>query len=453
MRLESNTDACVEVVCFFEEAIVDVRYLEPGQGFSVGPNGDLPTVAVGKTQLIGWDGSAHVLQPGQGMSVELSAGSSALPLQPTRIVDAVSARVEMGAAAVLVRPAEPPQRQAWPFTLSLREHAWTAAAAVGALLMLLFAYSLPPDPKSLSVENFLGEELFIHMTVRPEEPPPGAGATGLADAKSQSVSKKAAGQSGKLGKPGAEPKNARFQLAGHSDLQLAHKWAEKYAAESTMIAFFRGAEGSHIAALWAEHDSALGDAADNVMGNITGIQPGLSDGVPYGLAPIGSGPGGGGDGHTIGLGDRGECKTKNCFGTIPGPGGPGGGGPGFRTPGLGPDKHQVIAPQGPQVEVSVPGVLDKSIIRRVIHQHQNEVRFCYEQKLLSNRSLEGRVMVQFVIAGTGRVLSAGVLASTMPEPSVAQCIAQAVHRWEFPQPKNGGTVMVSYPFVLRPAGN
>ena len=36
---------------------------------------------------------------------------------------------------------------------------------------------------------------------------------------------------------------------------------------------------------------------------------------------------------------------------------------------------------------------------------------------------------------------------------VENCTVQAVRRWEFPKPLGGGIVIVSYPFVLTPAGS
>jgi hypothetical protein len=40
----------------------------------------------------------------------------------------------------------------------------------------------------------------------------------------------------------------------------------------------------------------------------------------------------------------------------------------------------------------------------------------------------------------------------MGNPRVESCTLQAVKRWPFPQPNGGGLVLVSYPFVLAPAG-
>jgi outer membrane biosynthesis protein TonB len=100
----------------------------------------------------------------------------------------------------------------------------------------------------------------------------------------------------------------------------------------------------------------------------------------------------------------------------------------------------------------VRGALDKEIIRRIIRRHINEVKFCYEKELAKKPDLYGRVMIQFTISGTGAVVSSIVQSSTMNNSSVEQCIAGAVHRWEFPKPQGGGVVIVSYPFVLKASG-
>ncbi len=80
------------------------------------------------------------------------------------------------------------------------------------------------------------------------------------------------------------------------------------------------------------------------------------------------------------------------------------------------------------------------------------MKFCYEKELTTHPDLYGRVIVQFTIAGSGAVVASVVQSSTMNNPTVEQCIAGAVRRWEFPKPQGGGIVIVSYPFVLKAAG-
>ena len=102
--------------------------------------------------------------------------------------------------------------------------------------------------------------------------------------------------------------------------------------------------------------------------------------------------------------------------------------------------------------VNLIGTLDKDLIRRTIRQHINEVKFCYEQQLTKKPDLDGRLLVKFVIGGTGLVLSSQVENSTLHEASVEQCVVTAVRRWSFPRPQGGGIVVVSYPFGFKVAG-
>ena len=94
------------------------------------------------------------------------------------------------------------------------------------------------------------------------------------------------------------------------------------------------------------------------------------------------------------------------------------------------------------------GSLDKEVIRRVIRRHVHEVRFCYEKGLARNPKLEGTVAIAFRINAEGTVESSVVKQSSLNQPEVESCIADRVLRWAFPKPV-GGTVGVTYPFVLR----
>ena len=112
-----------------------------------------------------------------------------------------------------------------------------------------------------------------------------------------------------------------------------------------------------------------------------------------------------------------------------------------------------LRPRGTQCRRPSPasaGALDKDIIRRIVRAHINEVRYCYNQALARDPNAKGRVAVQFTIGGTGKVPSAVVQETTMKDAGVGNCIAQAVKRWTFPKPEGGGSVIVTYPFVLEP---
>lgn len=101
-------------------------------------------------------------------------------------------------------------------------------------------------------------------------------------------------------------------------------------------------------------------------------------------------------------------------------------------------------------DTQVRGGLPREVIRRVIRQHINEARYCYESVLVNQPDLTGRVTVRFVISPTGAVQTAQTQSETIQDPSVGRCLVNAVRRWRFPQPNGGGIVIVTYPFVFRP---
>jgi hypothetical protein len=96
------------------------------------------------------------------------------------------------------------------------------------------------------------------------------------------------------------------------------------------------------------------------------------------------------------------------------------------------------------------GTLDKSVITAVIRRNMNQVRYCYQRELTKDPDLAGRVMVKFVIARDGTVSSATTVSSTMNNAAVESCINQRFMRFQFPEPKGGGIVIVSYPFTFVP---
>ena len=111
---------------------------------------------------------------------------------------------------------------------------------------------------------------------------------------------------------------------------------------------------------------------------------------------------------------------------------------------------------GPLDSAPIPaekrGSLDKEIIRRVIRDHVQDVRACYEAQLRHDRTLGGEIRVMFTIGATGSVVASEVEETTLNNQLVNDCIVQAVRNWKFPPPEGGGVVVVTYPFVFMPVG-
>lgn len=140
--------------------------------------------------------------------------------------------------------------------------------------------------------------------------------------------------------------------------------------------------------------------------------------APGGLGLIGNGGGSGsGYGHGVGSGFGGRGKR---------------------------------APRVRQARAMVKGALDKSIIRRIVRAHLNEVRRCYNRGLVADPTLAGRVVIHFVIDERGKVASALVSETDLDDEQVGKCIAAATKGWTFPKADGAGRVVVNYPFVLSP---
>jgi TonB family protein len=97
------------------------------------------------------------------------------------------------------------------------------------------------------------------------------------------------------------------------------------------------------------------------------------------------------------------------------------------------------------------GSLDKEIIRPIVRRYFNQVRYCYERELIRQPKLAGRVVVRFVISATGNVVAAKTTKNTLGSASVGACVTGVIRRARFPQPKGGGVVIVTYPFIFASA--
>jgi uncharacterized protein YfaS (alpha-2-macroglobulin family) len=111
-------------------------------------------------------------------------------------------------------------------------------------------------------------------------------------------------------------------------------------------------------------------------------------------------------------------------------------------------------PDGPIAGVGgqpiILGALDKSLIDRDIKRNLNAIRYCYEVELRRNPSLAGNLVVRFTIAPDGSVSDARIKSSTIGSAPVEACVVERFRKLTFTEPKGGGVVIVSYPFLFAP---
>lgn len=175
------------------------------------------------------------------------------------------------------------------------------------------------------------------------------------------------------------------------------------------------------------------------LGGITGSKVGDSYGSG-GMGLRGGGPGGGGQGiGTMGtgsIGTRGRGSGEAGYGT-------GEGGLGKKS-----DRDITMTQGTPDVS----GSLDPEIIRRVVRENSAAIRYCYEKELQSTPGLAGKIAVKWTISPQGRVTTATVVETLMKNRNVENCLASRVRNFVFPEPKGGGNVVVTFPFVFRAGG-
>lgn len=357
-------------------------------------------------------------------------------------------KLDLGESVFLVNSVPPARTIVAPFLsrVDWRAQAYNGLSFLAHALVLFLLFFIPPDAKSLSLDLFNADNQFTKFLIKPpeekeEEVPDWLKKKGPDEAGGKGQRHK--GDEGKMGKKTSQNKTGLYGLKGPKDADphLAKKLAEEQAENAGVLGTLKSAMGSHIASIFGQ-DSAIGNDAEDALGGLIGNQIGEAYGTG-GLGVIGTGSGGGGTGEgTIGLG---------TLGTI-GKGGGGGSGSGYGRGAGRLGGRSALVPNVLAGQAEVKGALDKEIIRRIIRQNMPKFKFCYQKELQAAQSLEGRVVIKFTISATGQVATAAISETSLNNSAVEQCMAQAMRRLEFPKPKGGGFVIVSYPFVLRTAG-
>jgi TonB family protein len=164
-----------------------------------------------------------------------------------------------------------------------------------------------------------------------------------------------------------------------------------------------------------------------------------------GLALSGEGRGGGGNADSLGgLADKGTGGGK--VGTGKGALGSGAGIIG--------GKARVAIRSGGPEEAVVMGAIDADAVEAALLRRRDLFRLCYEKEInAEDAKLSGRIAASFVIGATGRVTQAGVESTSLNNANVERCVLKVIKDIDdFPIPRGGGVVQVTYPFKFSPQG-
>ncbi len=395
----------------------------------------------------GGGASVTVLPGAQGI-VTYEAGNQvaitdlAGPGQSFSVPPRSRVKQDMGQWSFLVNSVPHPRKFMAPMEFDWSSQIYTGFSAIMHAVFLFLIYFIPPDPEGLSLDLMAENNRFIKYMLEPPEVQQDEIPEWLKkdkeDEQQGGKGKRHKGEEGQMGKRDSKKTDNHYGIKGpkdNPDPHMARSMAKEMAKNAGILSYLSAANAPTSP---FGQDTALGVDPENALGALMGNQVGENFGYG-GLGLRGTGRGGGGTGEgTIGLGN---------LNTI-GHGGGGGSGSGYGRGAGGLGGRRGGAPQIRSGAAMVKGSLSKEVIRRIVHRHINEVKFCYERQLAQRPDLSGRVAIKFIISGTGAVQMAAVANSTLGDPGVENCIAQAVRRWTFPQPEGGGIVIVTYPFQL-----
>ncbi|HYX93306.1 MAG TPA: AgmX/PglI C-terminal domain-containing protein [Myxococcaceae bacterium] len=299
-----------------------------------------------------------------------------------------------------------------------------ASICMLAFFAVVAVFLLTPVPEAgTSDDVFANPSKYVKLLVKPEKKPELA--------KKLSGIQEGAKPKAEEGRFGKEESKRKDADPSRLDARKREDDLKKVMSAGLLGAMANGAASNIF------QPGGLGTGINDALG---GLKSAAGPGDAHGVGGLGArgGQGSGGGGTSLGLGGVG---TK---GAGSGPGGYGL----IDLGGRGKDVVRVIPGK-----TTVVGGLDKDVIAKIIRRHQNEIRYCYEQELNKDPNLAGKVGVQFVIDPTGSVSDASVSETTLANANTESCMLARIRRWKFPEPKGGGIVTVTFPWIFKPAGS
>lgn len=430
----------LEVITTWRGTVIDVRHISPGQRFTIGADGaDLglqhpalpPTPypiaridAAGGARIELCRGlSAAVLTDGRVEHVEQPGGLRLLPGCKARVV---LDELALLFAVVPQAPALPPGRPALIDRSGRRALAFAAAAHAA---LLLVAFSAPVQAGRLAIDRIGFDDRWIAYEVTPmlEKTPEDFFTPPAQDPASETGDPSVDERS--ITPPSSAPETSSRTAAAPETVEERKARATAVAREASQA--IDDAFGG-IDPVGVEAQAAL----NGMFGTRDGAQGALAGRTsPWG--ELGVVPGGagfdGGPSAGVARQTRGRSSDPNYGRAVA-----------RRLPPK-EEKAPEVVPQQPQVV----GGLDKKEIARVIRRNRGAVQHCYEKALQSRSDIEGKVVMEFVIAHAGRVIASKVLESTVGDASVGACLSARIEGFQFPAVQGGGVVVVRYPFLFR----
>lgn len=299
-----------------------------------------------------------------------------------------------------------------------------AIVALFHLFVVAAAILTPNFSSTLTDDLFKNQNRFAQMILKAPEKEKERKKLDLSGAKGA----KAKDEEGKFGKKDTPKKDALASKAGAPRVDPNKREKDRKIALNSGLLGMLGKSGA-VSNVFGP--GGLGSGINNAMGGLQGSEMGDAGGAG-GLGTRGAGAGGGGNSLGIGgLGTHGNGRGSGGYGNID-------------LGGRGKGETRIVP--GKTV---IQGALSKEEIGRVIRRNLARFKYCYEKQLNANPNLSGKIAIYFTIAPTGSVADASVRETSMNDVNVEECAVKVMRTLKFPQPKGGGVVVVTYPFVFQ----
>lgn len=221
---------------------------------------------------------------------------------------------------------------------------------------------------------------------------------------------------------------ARAALASARSSEVVHAGAK--------TGILAGASGEQLFA--GEAATLHGEELDDVFGKLDARAKGEARGAA-GLGSAGAGSGGAGEGDAAGV-----SRTVGLHSSLMG-----GRGVAPRLRGRAEELEQLYF-RSNAPEEQARGCLSEEIIQNAVRRRRNQIRACYEDQLLGDPELSGRVEVRLTVEPDGQMGAIEVTKNTTGSAAVGACLRHKLASLRFPAFERCRAVVANYPFNFHP---
>ena len=112
------------------------------------------------------------------------------------------------------------------------------------------------------------------------------------------------------------------------------------------------------------------------------------------------------------------------------------------------EKHQTPEKHKSAIETNCKGIISKEIVAKMVNGKMDLVLSCYENALIENPKIEGKIVYEWYINSSGKVETVDILYSNVKSKNLEQCIKNTIKTYNYKILGDGCNAQIRYPFVF-----